>query len=67
MTSVINFESLSYNPFSIHESLINSEHDPDINFYQDISTLETQTITVALMIFRTTFNVSWKIPFPFYI
>ena len=35
------FESLSYNPFSIHESSINSEHDPDINFYQDISSLET--------------------------
>ena len=32
MTPDINFESLSYNPFSIHESSINSEHDPDINF-----------------------------------
>ena len=41
MTPDINFESLSYNPFSIHESSINSEHDPDINFYQDISCLET--------------------------
>ena len=41
MTAYINFESLSYNPFSIHESAINSEHDPDINFYQGISSLET--------------------------
>ena len=41
MTPDINFESLLYNPFSIHESSINSEHDPDINFYQDISSLET--------------------------
>ena len=41
MTPDINFESLSYNPFSIHESSINSEHDPDINSYQDISSLET--------------------------
>ena len=41
MTPDINFESLSYNPFSIHKSSINSEHDPDINFYQDISSLET--------------------------
>ena len=41
MTPVINFESLSYNPFSIHESPINSEHDPDINVYQDIPSLET--------------------------
>ena len=40
MTPGINFESLSYNPFSIHESSINSEHDPDINFYQDISSFE---------------------------
>ena len=37
----INFESFSYNPFSIQESSINCEHDPDINFYQDISSLET--------------------------
>ena len=41
MTPGINFESLSYNPFSIHESSINSEHDPEINFCQDISSLET--------------------------
>ena len=37
----INFESLLYNPFSIHESSINSEYDPGINFYQDIFSLET--------------------------
>ena len=41
MTPDINFESLSYNPFSIHESSISSEHDSDINFYQDIPSLET--------------------------
>ena len=41
MTPGINFESLSYNPFGIHESSINSERDPDISFYQDISSLET--------------------------
>ena len=32
MTPDINFESLSYNPFSIHELSINSEHDADIYF-----------------------------------
>ena len=37
----INFESLLYNSFSIHESSINSEYDLGINFYQDISSLET--------------------------
>ena len=41
MTPDINFESLSYNPFSIWENSINSEHYPDINFYQDSSSLET--------------------------
>ena len=41
MTPDINFESLSYNPFSTHENSINSEHDRDINFYQDISSLWT--------------------------
>ena len=33
MTPDISFESLLYNPFSIHESSRNSEYDPDINFY----------------------------------
>ena len=42
MTPDINFESLSYNHLSIHESSINSEHDPDISFNQDVSFLETQ-------------------------
>ena len=41
MTPDINFESLSYHPFSIHKSLINSEHDSDINFDQNISSLGT--------------------------
>ena len=41
MTPDINFESLSYNPFSIWENSINSEYYPDINFYQDSSSLET--------------------------
>ena len=41
MTPDIYFKSLSFNPFSIHESSINSEHDPEINFYQDIFSLET--------------------------
>ena len=56
MTPGINFESLSYNPFSIHESSINSEHDPEINFSKIFLLL--RHITVALMILRTTFNLS---------
>ena len=65
MTPDINFESLLYNPFSIHENSINTEHDSDINFYQDISSLETHYCT--LMILIRIFNVSQKIPFSFYI
>ena len=45
MTPEINFESLSYSSFSIHENTINCEHDPGINFYQDISSLETHYST----------------------
>ena len=41
MTPDIYFKSLSFNPFSIHESSINSEHDPESNFDQDIFSLET--------------------------
>ena len=41
MSPEINFESLSYNPSSIQVGTINSEHDPKINFYQNISSLET--------------------------
>ena len=52
-----NFESLSYSPFSIHENSINSEHDTDIDFYQDISSVRHVT----------TLNVTQDILFPFYI
>ena len=45
MTPNINFKSLSYSFFSIHEKSVNSEHDPGITFYQDISSLETHYCT----------------------
>ena len=64
MTPDINFESLSYNPFHIHESSINSEHDPDINFYQDISSLETHHCSTND--FQSNFQCFLK-DFPFYI
>ena len=37
-------ESLSLVPFSIEQSLlmITHEHDPDVNFYNDVFTLDTQ-------------------------
>ena len=37
-----NFESMSYNPFTVNDSFFNSESDPDINFYSDISHLDTK-------------------------
>ena len=36
------FESLTFVPFSIDESFINNEHDPDVNFYNDVFTLDAQ-------------------------
>ena len=33
MTPDANFESISYNPFIVTENFLNSESDPDINFY----------------------------------
>ena len=36
------FESLSFVPFSTDESFINNENDPDVNFYYDVFTLDTQ-------------------------
>ena len=36
-----NFESMSFNPFMVNDN-INSESDPYINFYSDISPLDTK-------------------------
>ena len=36
-----NFVSMSYNPFTVND-VFNSESDPDINFYSDISPLDTK-------------------------
>ena len=35
-----NFESIFYNPFTVNDNFLNSESDPDINFYSDISPLD---------------------------
>ena len=37
-----NFESMSYNPFTVNYNFFNSESNPDINFYSDISPLGTK-------------------------
>ena len=36
------FESLSFVSLSNEESIINNEHEPDVNFYKDVFTLDKQ-------------------------
>ena len=38
------FKSLSFNPFFAKEYLNNSNQDPDVNFYNNISSIETSYI-----------------------
>ena len=61
MTPDINFESFLYNPFSIPKSLINSKHGPNINFSQNIYSLETHCCTPND--FKNNFQCSSKDPF----
>ena len=42
MTPDTNFESMFFNPFSTKERFVDNDHDPDVNFYHDISMLDTQ-------------------------
>ena len=37
-----NFEWISCNPFTVNDHSFNSESDPDINFYSDISPVDTK-------------------------
>ena len=40
MAADTNFESMSYNPFTVNDNFFNSGSDPDFNFYCDISPLD---------------------------
>ena len=42
IASDTNFESMSYNSFTVNDNFFYSESDPDINFYSDISPLDTK-------------------------
>ena len=42
MTSDANFESFSNSSFTVNDKFINSESDPHISFYGDISPLDTK-------------------------
>ena len=47
MTLEPNFWGMSFNPFTVNEhSTINPELDPDTNFFESISSLETNYFTV---------------------
>ena len=37
MSPAANFESILFNPFTVNDNFINSESDPDTNFYSNIS------------------------------
>ena len=39
-----NFESISFNPFTVNNIFFNSETDPDINFYSDTKYLNPNEI-----------------------
>ena len=42
-----NFESMSFNPFMVNDNIINSESDLYINFYSDISPLDTKYFNLS--------------------
>ena len=42
MTPDIKFECMFFNPFSTDECFVNNDDDPDVNFYHDVSMLDTQ-------------------------
>ena len=54
MTPDTNFESMFFNPFSTKECLVDNDHDPDVNFYHDVSMLDTQYLTPGK--FKTSFK-----------
>ena len=42
MTPDTNFESMFFNRFATKECFVDNYHDPDVNFYHDVSMLDTQ-------------------------
>ena len=41
------FESMCFNPFLLNDSLNGSNKNPDVNFYNDISSLETSYLSTS--------------------
>ena len=47
MTPEPSFESLSYKPFSVNSNhTVHAKLDPDVNFFQNISSLDTQYFNI---------------------
>ena len=42
MTSETNFESMFFNPCFTKECFVDNDHDPEVNFYRDVSMFHTQ-------------------------
>ena len=45
MTPDTNVESMLFNPFSMKECFLDNDHDPDVNFYREVSLLDTVSYT----------------------
>ena len=58
MTPDITFESMVFNPFSTKECFVDNDHDPDVNFYHDVSMLDTEYL--APETFKTNFKDFFK-------
>ena len=58
MTPEPSFESLSYKPFAVDGNLtVNAELDPDVNFFQNISSLNAQYFNIDVSISSDSFLV----------
>ena len=54
MTPDTNFESIFFNPISTKEYFVDSDHNPAVNFYHDVSMLDTQYLMLDK--FKTNFK-----------
>ena len=63
MTGDTNFESVFFNPFSTKECFVDNDHDPDVNFYHDVSMLDTEYLMPDK--FKANFNDFSKNSFTF--
>ena len=58
MTPDITFETMFFNPFSTKECFVDNDHDPDVNFYHDVSVLDIQYLMPDKL--KTNFKAFYK-------